>query len=749
MKNLAYCIVFLLLVTIGFAQDGNVIREERKIDINGDFEHDEDQDGVPDKWFTWVREGHQDEISFIYDTVDVKQGNRSIKLINIGDESSCYCLKKWLELSSSGGIVFELKGYMKASDLEAERAGICIGTLNREGKKDYEYIIIHGNGSHDWRPVQTTFAIPEDVISIDIRFLLHGKGTIWFDNFELTAKEISGDQIIHRGEKTFFKIDEDIHTEIVNKNPNKWLLLLPEDPDSLWVEKTVYTRKKAKRHLFAAPNEIKTFTWGVYSPEDKSILNFQITDLIHQERGEVIPSKNIDIRKVHYWDQRRDWHSAGYHTIPELIVPVTEDTLIGNEFGHYWTTISISDGLSAGKYLGQISVLESDQIRKVIEIELIVLPFDLIPPSKDWGLWVDSRRWERYQTNEIRKELQSIKAHGFTMLLLGMLRSRDFSIRDDQLIINLDEMDRYIQLYKDVGFREPLNLSIQHAQDQIRSLYRRQGMELDDNSFEKAYLDLLVTIKKIQKERNWPELLLLVHDEVHAKSWDVQLEAQYLYRLAKEIGFKTSVTSDFNVVKEKFIDLIDIRIFNLQVVALTDKENEQVRQDVQQRNEPFWWYGSGCYSGQEGQVLANRYLAGFFLWKSGADVQWSWTFQRPKANPYDDFDGENENPIEPKDACMTYPPKRGNGFIPTLQWEGIREGITDIKYIATLEHYIDLARHTSQIEVIRSANQAEEKLDMIKEEIPWLYGAGFTNKRADEFRSEIAKHIVSLKEMAE
>jgi len=716
----------------------------QKIDINGDFERDQNWDGVPDKWHPWVRKGHEGEVTFIYDRKEKKIGDRSVRIINTGDETSCYYQN--LKLSSLDNSVFELKGYMKTYNVEGVRAGVWIVTVDEKGKKDFNYVSLRTGGNHDWRFFRKTFAIPKNVVSISVQLLVDGKGTIWFDGFELTRREISGDKIIYRDEQRFLKVDEGSYPPFVEKYPGDWLLLLPEDPDTLWQMETIYTRKKVKKQLFAAGKEKKSFAWGVFNPETKVEIAFQASDLIHIETGEVIPSKNITIQKVHYWNQRIGWRSTGYYTIPELIQPVTVDTLDGKSFGHYWTTISIPEKTTAGIYCGKINTVTGKQIKREIEIELDLLPFGLISSEKTWALYSDNYRWKNYTLDEIRREMQAIKEQGINLLSIEPLSRGDFAIQNDQLVVNLDEANRYMDLYREMGFREPLLFSLQHADEHIRYLYRKEGIALDNEAFENAYKGLLQEIKTMKQERNWPEFVVIIIDEFAYKSERKQKGALQLYELANEIGLSTCVTSDEKIVRQKLGDLIDIRSFSLKYVLLTEEQNVRIRDDLRKRNEPFWWYGSGCYTGQEGKIFPNRFLTGFLFWKSCADVQWSWTFQRPKGNPYDDFDGKGK---EPKDACITYPLKKDNGFIPTLQWEGIREGITDMMYISTLKHYIELGKLSSNPDVIVKAHKVEERLRAIKKQIPWFYDGGFNNTKAEKLRWEIAQHIINLQQIIE
>jgi len=120
--------------------------------------------------------------------------------------------------------------------------------------------------------------------------------------------------------------------------------------------------------------------------------------------------------------------------------------------------------------------------------------------------------------------------------------------------------------------------------------------------------------------------------------------------------------------------------FVANVQGLAGRLKAALGADKARAGDEFWCYGIGCYRGQEGRVLPNRYAGGFLFWKTGARRMFAWTFQRPRGRPYDDFDG--------LDYCITYPAPDSPVSLRTLQWEGIREGVNDARYALCLESLV-------------------------------------------------------------
>ncbi len=80
----------------------------------------------------------------------------------------------------------------------------------------------------------------------------------------------------------------------------------------------------------------------------------------------------------------------------------------------------------------------------------------------------------------------------------------------------------------------------------------------------------------------------------------------------------------------------------------------------------------------------NRVMSGFFLWASGMDGAFPHQYMALSEHfndVYDDFDNAG---VPERDMMTAYP--SASGPIPTTQWEAMREGIDDLRYVATLEH---------------------------------------------------------------
>ena len=147
------------------------------------------------------------------------------------------------------------------------------------------------------------------------------------------------------------------------------------------------------------------------------------------------------------------------------------------------------------------------------------------------------------------------------------------------------------------------------------------------------------------------------------------------------------------------------------------------------------WRGKGhkilCYANpQSGMEQPETYRKNFglLLWQNDYDgamtyiYRWQWgDFYRPRYKQHN----------------MVYATK--DGVIDTVQWEGYREGVDDVRYVATLIEMIEKAKKSGDEKTKAAASKAEDYLKKLK-------GNDINKARTDLdiVRSEIIDHILKL-----
>ncbi len=491
---------------------------------------------------------------------------------------------------------------------------------------------------------------------------------------------------------------------------------------------------------FAAPGEHEPVTFGVYAARDLKGVSAR-PGALYGPRGAAIKRWYLDVRTVRLWKQRTSWNSRQYHVIPELLETRNEVDIPAGTFQQYWVTVRVPGDTIPGLYEGYIRVAEGNEV-VVIPIKLRVVPFVFRPvKNKVWGLWPDTSRWRRhkYTDEQILEELADWRSHGITSSLMYPLSHGKFSLEEGKLQVDLREFERYMDLYVRVGLRGPVVASFQGLTGLV---HRLLGQEPDDYGPEFADLAVQIvrSVEDLRQKKNWPEFVYHTVDEPggHAA---VQAEAHATLKILHDAGFRTYTTADITFANEVLDPFLDVRCYSIGFCARSAEQAAARRAECEAAGDTYWWYGTGCYTGQEGSVAVNRHLGGFLLEKSGADGAWAWTFQRPKDSAYDDFDGQAAR--EQKDACITYPQFEGGPpHVPTLQWEGIREGVDDARYVDLLRGAIEELAGKQTPEARAMLNRAEAGLEEVLNEVPWLGSERLTNAQAQVLRWRICSLLL-------
>jgi hypothetical protein len=114
---------------------------------------------------------------------------------------------------------------------------------------------------------------------------------------------------------------------------------------------------------------------------------------------------------------------------------------------------------------------------------------------------------------------------------------------------------------------------------------------------------------------------------------------------------------------------------------------------------------------------------GLPLWKVGYDGTMGYAYQHGWSSIWNDFDGYA------RDHVFAYPTT--NGVIDTVQWEGFREAVDDVRYISTLIKMVELAKRNGL-----SPGDSEAWVDRFD-----------TSDNLDLIRKSIIERILMLQEI--
>lgn len=533
------------------------------------------------------------------------------------------------------------------------------------------------------------------------------------------------------------------------------------------------TERLRELRCYAAQGEISAIWFAVYALEP--LRSLQVYDDARGMAADTASKISLDIRYAHFWAQRTDWRGRTYYVTPELILPMRDGRaqfpakggtlewrsldIPQGESRLFWIQVRVLPDCRPGTYTRTIVIRSEGREALRLPLRIHVYPFRLNkPPDKRWLLYSDSWWLSNLPDDKLLALLKEIADYGIDGLMELPFGKLDLSdLKQGRVRYDPAPLLRWYRLMRQAGLRGPHTIGT-FIEEQIPA---QLGIQADVNRewtppVREAMRQVAKTVIQTLQPHRIPWMFY---------GWDEPgpetIRALEQYRTWREAGADTYVTFYQRGTYEAAAQWMTHPCFSVGLVA-SQQTAQWALEQCQARGQKFYWYGSGCYLGQEGRMFPNRFLAGWLFWKTKADGQVSWTFVRPHEDPFNDFDGAAVNSVEPKDQCTVYPelaspndPKSIQRIIPTIQWEALREGINDYRYLATLRNTIAYARKVASAsrasrwsrELLQFADECESILKAMDASVPWsneVARAGFTNADLKEARLIVGRCIEKL-----
>jgi len=160
-------------------------------------------------------------------------------------------------------------------------------------------------------------------------------------------------------------------------------------------------------------------------------------------------------------------------------------------------------------------------------------------------------------------------------------------------------------------------------------------------------------------------------------------------------------------------DLLDLAIYA--GAPLADEA-----QKYHQAGQRIFCYANPQVGVEEPETYRRNF--GLLLWQAGYDGAMDYAYQHSFGHGWNDFDSPQY-----RDHNFTY--QTVDGVIDTIQWEGFREGVDDVRYVTTLVKAMEAAR--------------EAKPALVKQAQTWLDGLDVKGD-LDEVRGKTVEWILKL-----
>jgi hypothetical protein len=482
--------------------------------------------------------------------------------------------------------------------------------------------------------------------------------------------------------------------------------------------------------LRACPGEYEPASFVIRANEDITSLEAEATELIGENGS--IPSSNVDIRVVKCWYQAGVdvWDITHKLLTPELLLK--DDSLVKVEDGEnylkltsgeyvwisevksgtrqeiipiedlpvkdsatlqpvnipagtnkqFWVTLKVPDGSPAGVYDGRIELRTSTESLGELQLRLEVLPIELSEPYLTYSIYYRGQLKEVGSISSENKDEEQFRAELADMFNHGVTNPTVYQGFDEALLGEI------LAIRNEVGIGGPLYFLGMG----ITSYGNNLGMLRDTVT---ELIDF-VTLYGIT------ELYIYGVDEATAPEHKEQIDAVH------EAGGKVFVACSQSQA-DALADILDLAIVSYGPnISLANKYHS---------------YGNEIHSYANPQVGVEkpetyRRNFGLLLWQADYDGAMDYAYQDSYCNIWNDFDHNHY-----RDHVFAYPTM--DGVIDTVQWEGWREGVDDVKYLTTLLDLIEEAKaegeDTSDAENwladLKSSNLATKDLDAVRSEM--------------------------------
>ncbi|UCG54951.1 MAG: hypothetical protein JSV32_01650 [Dehalococcoidia bacterium] len=512
--------------------------------------------------------------------------------------------------------------------------------------------------------------------------------------------------------------------------------ILPNTPiDSSYISQQI--------SIVAAPGEYEPASFVIKANTDINSVQVQSSELMGA--GYSIPSGNVDIRVVKCWYQAGEpieaWRGWEETLTPELLLK--DDSLVRVENGHnylkltngdylwisdptkvtdegqartidqipvqdsatlqptsipsgtnkqFWITINVPDATPAGIYTGQIQI-NADGANVTIQLDLTVLPIELQEPYLIYSMyylgklyvdWPEGSISCSFKSEEqLTKELENILNHGITNPAMHQGYYQPDS-----------DFRKYLTIRNELGMgNQPLYyLSLGPAGYQP--------------------VDKVQEVIELAQSYGVTDVYFYGVDEAAGQELLDQRSSWQAIRAAGGKMFAACYGNAFDLVG----DLLDLAVFHgppsSQEAAKWHSEGQQIV----------------CFSNPQGGVekpKTYRQNFGLLLWQEDYNGAMDFAYQYSMGNIWNDFDHEYF-----RDHVFAYPTI--NGVIDTIEWEGFREGVDDIRYLTTLLNTIEIAKTAGE-----DTSAAEAWLANLK-------SSDLTTQDLNDVRSDMINYILSL-----
>lgn len=360
----------------------------------------------------------------------------------------------------------------------------------------------------------------------------------------------------------------------------------------------------------------------------------------------------------------------------------------------FWLTLHVPQDAEAGEYSGQIRMAAEGGEEKAIPLRLRVLPFKLEEPVLRYSIYYRgklrkegtgsiSSEWKSPQQYEA--EMRDMKAH-------GVVYPTVYQGYDPELLGLMFKLREKAGLPKGPLYTLGIGTGSPTGPEQLAAL--RDGV--------RKWIE-------IASSHGYGPVYVYGIDEASGERLKAQQKA---WDTVKEAGGRVFVAC-YRGTFEAMGDRLGLAVF-------AGKPDRDEANKYHRVGSQIFCYANPQVGVEEPETYRRNF--GLVLWKADFDGAMDYAYQHSFGHIWNDFDHNHY-----RDHVFAYP--TDDGVIDTVQWEGFREGVDDVRYLSTLLKAIESARRMYS-PVAAEAERWLEQLDPAGD--------------LDDLRSEMVNWILRL-----
>jgi hypothetical protein len=325
----------------------------------------------------------------------------------------------------------------------------------------------------------------------------------------------------------------------------------------------------------------------------------------------------------------------------------------------FWLTVQVPENAEPGEYSGEIRLTAEGGVEKEIPLRLRVLPFKLEEPVLRYSIYyrgklrkdgIGSISSEWKSPEQYEAEMRDMKAH-------GVLFPTVYQGYDPKLLSLMFQLREKAGLPKGALYTLGIGTGSPTEAEQLAALQ-----------------DGVRRWVEIAAAHGYGPVYVYGIDEARGERLTAQQKAWEAVKKAGARVFVACYKGTFEVMGER-----------LGLAVLAGKPDREEANKYHRVGSQIFCYANPQVGVEEPETYRRNF--GLVLWKGNYDGAMNYAYQHSFGHIWNDFDHDRY-----RDHVFAYP--TDDGVIGTIQWDGFREGVNDVRYLSTLLKMIENARRS-------------------------------------------------------